>query len=112
KPADSLARDVAEADEVDHLVDASLWKAVRLSEREQVVVRRAAGVDGARLEQRADLAERRRMVAVMAAVDGDIALLWGVEAEYEPHRRRLARAVRPEESGDDAGVDGEAQPVD
>ena len=58
--AGALARDVVEADEVDHLVDAALRDAVRLREREQVVVRRAAGVDGARLEQRADLVQRRR----------------------------------------------------
>ena len=72
--ARALPRDVVEPDEVDHLVDAPLRIAVRLREREEVVVGRAAGVDGARLEQRADLAQRRRMVAVVAAVDGDVAL--------------------------------------
>ena len=72
--AGALARDVVEADEVDHLEHALLRIAVRLREREKVVVRRAAGVDGARLEQRSDLVERRRMVAVVAAVDGDVTL--------------------------------------
>src|SRR5262249_19530771 len=107
-----LVRHVVEADEVDHLLDTSLWEAVRLREREEVVVRRAAGVDGTRLEQRADLVEWRRMVAVVAAVDGDVTLLRRVEPEDEAHRRRLARAVRPKEAGDDAGLDGEAQAVD
>ena len=55
-----LLRHVVQADEVDQLVDAALRDPVRLREREQVVVGRAAGVDGARLEQRADLVQRRR----------------------------------------------------
>ena len=66
-----LRRDLAQADEVDQLVDAAPRDAVRLREREQVVVGRAAGVDGARLEQRADLVQRRRVVAVVLAVHGD-----------------------------------------
>ena len=54
-----LARDLVQADEVDQLVDAAARDAVRLREREQVVVGGAARVDRARLEQRADLVQRR-----------------------------------------------------
>ena len=53
-------RDVVQADQVDQLVDALPRDAVRLGEREQVVARRAPGVHRARLEQRADLVQRRR----------------------------------------------------
>src|SRR6185312_9029861 len=35
-----------------------------------------------------------------------------VEAENHPHRRRLARPVRPEEAGDPARPHGEGKPVD
>jgi hypothetical protein len=80
---------------------------VRLGEREQVVVGRAAGVDRARLEQRADLVERRGVVAVGLAVDGDVAGARAVEPEDQAHRRRLARAVRAEEARHDPGLDGE-----
>ena len=66
---DALARDVLQPDELDHLVDAAARDAVRLAEREQVVVGRAAGVDRPRLEDRADLAQRRGVVAVGLAVD-------------------------------------------
>src|SRR6185437_8265226 len=81
-------------------------------EREEVVVGGAARVDRPGLEQRTDLVERRRVVGVLLAVDGDEAVVGRVEAQDEPHRRRLAGAVRPEESGDDARLHGEAQVVD
>ena len=96
--ADALARDVVEADQVDHLVDARAADAVGLGEREQVVVGRAAGVDGARLEHRADLVQRRGEVAVGASVDGDRARGGRVEPEDQTHRRRLAGAVGAEEA--------------
>ncbi len=50
------------------LLDALPRDAVRLREREQMVVRGAAGVDGARLEQRTDFVQRRGVVAVVLAV--------------------------------------------
>jgi hypothetical protein len=52
------------------------------------------------------------MLAVVLAVDGDVAASRTVEPEDQAHRRRLARAVRAEEAGDDAGLDDEAQVVD
>ena len=109
--ARALARDVVQADEVDQLVDALAADAVRLREREQVVVGRPAGVHRPRLEQRAHLVERRAVVAIVLAVHGHVAAGGRVEPEDEPHRRRLARAIRPEEAGDDAGLDAEGQAV-
>ena len=110
--ARALLRDLVEPDEVDQLVDAALRDAVRLGEREQVVVGRAAGVDGARLEQRADLVQRRRVVAVVLAVDRHVARGGGVEPEDQPHRGRLPGPVRPEEAGHDARPHGEREVVD
>src|SRR5581483_4575721 len=110
--AGALPRDVVEADEVDQLVDPATRDAVRLGERTEVVERGAAGMHRACLEQRTDLVQRRLMIAVVLSVDGHIAARRPAEAEDEPHRRRLARAVRAEEAGDDPGPDGEAEVVD
>ena len=104
----ALARHVVQADEVDQLVDPALADPVRLREREQVVVGGAARVHRARLEEGSDLVQRRRVVAVVLAVHGDVAAARRVEPEDQAHRRRLARAVRTEEPGHDARLDGEA----
>ena len=98
---DALAGDLLQADAVDHLVDAPARDPVGLRQREQVVVGRSAGVDGARLEQRADLVQRRRVVAVALPVHGHRPGGRAVEPEDQPHRRRLPRPVRAEEPGDD-----------
>ena len=86
--------------------------AVGLRHGQQVVVRRSAGVDRARLEHRADLAQRRREVAVAAAVDRRRPGGRRIEADDHAHRRRLAGAVGPEEAGDATGPDLEAQVID
>jgi IS5 family transposase len=112
KLAGTLASHLVQADEVDDVGDAVLWDPVRLGEPEEVVVRRSAGVDGARLEQRADLVQRRGVVAVVAAVDDDVTARRGIEAEDQAHRRRLARPVRSEKARDDARLHGKAEPVD
>src|SRR5215475_5669882 len=52
------------------------------------------------------------MVAVVAAVDGDVATGGRVEPENQAHRGRLAGAVRPEEARHDARSHAEAEPVD
>ena len=109
---DALRRDLAQSDEVDQLVDPAARDAVRLRQGEQVVVGGAPGVDGPRLEQRADFVQRCRMVAVELPVDGDGAGRRRIEPEDEAHRGRLARSVRAEEAGDDSRLDGEAEPVD
>ena len=110
--SDALARDLAETDELDHLFDAAAWNAVRLREREQVVVGRAAGVDRVGLEHRADLVQRRRQLAVDAAVDRGLAAGGRVQPEDQAHRRRLARPVGSEKAGHDARTHLEGQIVD
>src|SRR4029077_3682215 len=110
--AAALARHLVQPDEVDELGDSALWNPVRLREREQVVVRGPAGVDGARLEQRADLVQGRGVVAVVAAVDGHVAAGRRVEAEDQAHRRRLAGAVRAEAGGHAPRLHGEGRPLD
>ena len=104
-----LSRDVVQADQVDHLV--------------------APGASGSRASARARAGGCRRerpvcterasssaptscsgaaVLAVVLAVDGDVARGRRVEAEDQPHRRRLAGAVRAEEAGHDARLDREA----
>ena len=96
---------------VDQLVDPSAWDAVSLGQCEQVIARRAARVHRASLEQRSDLVQWRRMLAIRLPVDRHRALRRPVEPENEPHRGGLPRAVRTEEAGDDAGTDGERKTV-
>jgi hypothetical protein len=108
----ALLGHVVQPDHVDQLVHAAPGNAVRLREREQMVVRRAARVHGARLEQRADLVQRRLVIPVALPVHRDGAGRWRVEAEDQAHGRRLPGAVRAEEAGDDAGLDDEAELVD
>ena len=109
---DTFPGDLLETDAVDHLVDPPPGNPVGLCQGEQVVVRRAAGVDGARLEQRADLVERRRVLAVALPVHGHRSRGRAVEPEDQPHRRRLPRPVRPEEPGDGPREHGEREAVD
>jgi hypothetical protein len=101
-----------EADQIDQLSDTPLRDAVRLSKCEQVVVGRAPGVHRPRLEQCADLVERRRQLAVVPPVDRDVAGCRPVEPEDQAHRRRLARAVWAEEAGDDARLHREREIID
>jgi hypothetical protein len=54
---------------------------VGLRHRQQVVAGGAAGVEGARVEQRADLVERHAVVAVALAVDDHGATVGRVEVE-------------------------------
>ena len=63
----SLLRHLAQADEVDQLVDATPRDPVRLRQCEQMVVSRAPSVHRARLQQRTDFVQRRRVVAVVLA---------------------------------------------
>src|SRR6201999_4043128 len=108
----ALAGDLAEADELDHRLDPVTPQAVGLGHRQEVVAGRATGVEGAGVEQRADLVKRRAVVAVALAVDDDGAAVGRVEAEDEPQRGRLPRAVGPEEAGDHAGAHGKAEIAD
>src|SRR3954451_10023003 len=101
-----------EADDVDQVVDTRAGDPLRLRKREQVVVRGAPGVNRPRLEQRADLPQRRRVLYIRLAVDDDASGGRRIEPENQAHRRRLPGTVRAEEAGDDPGADGEAEVVD
>ena len=100
KPPTRLRGDRLEAGELDDLAHAALADAVRGGHREEVVLGGAAGVNGLRVEERADLVERRAVLCVRLAVDRHAALARAVEPDDHAHRRRLARAVRAEEAGD------------
>src|SRR5436305_1050059 len=108
----ALACDVVQPDEVDQLVDAATWNPMRLREREQMVRGRTPGVNGAGLEERADLVQGSGVVPVALAVHRHVAAARPVQAENQPDRRGLARTVRPEESRHDTGLNGEGQVVD
>jgi hypothetical protein len=85
---------------------------VRLGHREQVVVRRASGVDRTRLEHGADLAQGRAKPPVVAAADGGGARGRRVEADHHAHRGRFPGPVGTEEPGDDARPHLKGQVVD
>jgi hypothetical protein len=69
-------------------------------------------VQGGRVEQRADLAQRADQAVVAAAADQGPAGGRPVQAQDDAHGGALARAVRSEEAGHPARADGEAQVVD
>src|SRR5580700_449946 len=95
----------------DHLIDPPGVQALRVGQPQQVVAGAAAGLQGARVQQRSDMAQRMPQVLVALATDERGALLGGVQPEDHPHRGRLPRAVRPNKAGDLARVDGERHPV-
>ena len=110
--ADPLAGHGIQSGEADDLVDARPADAVRRRDREQVRAGAATRVHGLRVEQDADLPQRRLEVGVARAVDGDAAAARAVQPDDHAHRRRLAGAVRPEEAGHHAGPHGERHLVD
>jgi hypothetical protein len=110
--ADPRAGDRLQPDQAEHLVDPRHRDAVAGGQPAQVVAGGAAGVQRARLEQGADLAQRGGGVAVGAAVDGHAAGGRPVQPEDHAHRRRLAGAVGAEEAGHPARGDGEGDAVD
>ncbi len=110
--ANPLLRDLAHARHVEHLVHPLGGDAVGLAQRHEMGPRGATAVDVLGVEQGADLAHRILRAPEALPVDQGLAGLRPVEAQDEPHRRRLARTVRPEETGDDARLNGERQVVD
>jgi hypothetical protein len=74
-----------------------------------MVAGRTPGVHSPGFEEGADLAQRGRMIDIVPAVDPCVARGGGVQAEYEAHRRRLARTVGAKEAGDDPRSDGETE---
>ena len=111
-PLDPPLGDVGQTDELQDLLDAPPRDPVRRGEPSQVVARRPAGVHVAGVEQAADLVQGLGERAVLLAVERRRTSLVPVEPEHASHRRALARPVRPEEPGDPAGHDVEAQVID
>ena len=101
-----------EPDEVEHGVHASGGNVVGLGEPAQMVPCAPSGMEGLGVEQRPDLAQGPGQFVVTASIDERRTRIWLVQAEDHAHGGGLPRAVRAEESGDDAGRDGEAQVVD
>jgi hypothetical protein len=66
----------------------------------------------ARVEQRADLAERVAQAGVRPSADGRRPGVGRVQAEDDPHGGGLARTVRADEPGDLPGCDGERHTVE
>jgi hypothetical protein len=97
---------------LEHLIDSRAGDAVGRGEAVQVVVRGAAGVHGARIQQGADLVQRPHLALVALPADSHRARGRPVEPENHAHRRRLAGAVRPQESGDHSGLDLKVNAVD
>jgi hypothetical protein len=110
--AHTLARNLLQPYQADHLVHPRARDAVRLCHREQMVERRPARMDSPRLEHRADLVQRGRDVAVGHAVHARRAARWSVQPEDHAHRGRLAGAIRAEKAGHDARSDHKAQVID
>jgi hypothetical protein len=77
----------------------------------QVIARCPPGMEPGDLERRSDAAERRVERTVRTPEDVRLAGRRGGEPQQDAHRRRLARAVRPEEAGHAASRDREAQAV-
>ena len=109
--AGALVRHLVQTDQIDQIVDAASRDAVRLGQSEQMVVRRTTAVNRARLQQGADLVQRRCMIAVVLPVHLRVAGGGCVEPEHQSDRRRLPRPVRAQETGDDAGTHRERQIV-
>src|SRR6476646_4813096 len=101
-----------QSDKVDQLVDPGPRDAVGLGEREKVVVSGPPGVHRPGLEQCSDLVQRCWMLAIRLAIDDHSTARWRIQPQDQPHGGGLARAVRPEESGDEPRADSEAETVD
>ena len=82
-----LGGDLAQADQVDDLIDPLAADPGGRRHRQQVVGGGAARVDRAGLEQCADLVQGGRVIAVGATVDAHRPRRRRVEAEDHPHGR-------------------------
>ncbi|MFN8167611.1 MAG: hypothetical protein U0S36_02375 [Candidatus Nanopelagicales bacterium] len=106
-----LAGHAVEPDETDHLVDARRRHLRLRRQQAQVVARAARRVEELRVEVGADGAGDVLPVGERAAVPQRRAVA-AVEAEHEPHGRRLAGAVGPEEARHESGLQRERELVD
>jgi hypothetical protein len=110
--AHAVVGDALDADELDDLVHPRPGQAVALREGEQVRVRRPPRMPGARVDQGPHAAHRAGQVAVGPAEHGHPSRGGPGQPEDAAHRRRLAGAVRAEEAGDPARLDGHGEIVD
>ena len=94
------------------LVDARVRHARGLGERAQVIAAGAARMQHAAVQDGAHLVHGVVEVVIVGAEDRRAAVRRIDEPEQHPQRRRLARAVGPEEPDDPSLVDGERQIVD
>jgi hypothetical protein len=109
---DPALRDRIEPGQPEHLGDAAPPDPIALRDGEQVRPGGPAAVQGGRVEQRPDLAQRPDQRVVPAAADQGPARGGRVQAQDHPHGGGLARAVRAEEAGHVPGAHREAQVVD
>jgi len=110
--AQLLVGGVGHADEIEHLVDAAARDAVRGGHPAQVVAAAACRVDEPGIEEQPDLVERRLHSGVGMTCECGGAPLEPVEADHAAHRGALAGTVGPQEAGDLARRDVEAEVVD
>lgn len=112
KSTGPVSSHVDKTHELDHLAHASATDAMRLRHRQQMVVRRPAGVDRSRLEHRTDLVQRRPKLSVIMAIHTGHPRRWPVQPQEHAHRGRLTSAIRAEEASDDSRPDNKAQVLD
>src|SRR5579862_3492528 len=108
---DPAARHRLQAGQLQDLGDALAPDAVAPRDRGDVGPGGPPAVQGGRVEQRADLAQRADQGVVPALVDQGRAAGRGVQAQDDAHRGALASAVRAKKAGYVTGADGEAQAV-
>ncbi|EOY50370.1 hypothetical protein SLI_5662 [Streptomyces lividans 1326] len=102
---------VLEAHHAEHLVHPAGRDAGQLGEAQQVVAGGPPAVHRLGVQERPDVARGVRQPAVRVAADGHVARRGVVQAQDHPHRRRLARAVGPQEAGDGTGPHLEGEVV-
>ena len=110
--ADLPPRDIGEADEAEHLVDAPLRDARGTRVHAEVVHGRAARVEARRLERGTHRVQGMGEIGVALAADGRGARGGPHEPQHDAQARGLAGAVRAEEAGHGARLHARREPVD
>ncbi len=105
--AHPLARYGIQTGFVNDVVYAVPWYPVCRRHHEQVIERGPAWVSEPDVKERADLANRIRVVTERFASDEDAARGWSIEPENKAHCGCLASTVRPQKTGDRASSDTE-----
>ena len=100
-----------EADQLQHLVDAAAGETHRLLGQGEDLATGASGVLRGRVQQDPDLEPGVGQLGEPAPGDLGGAVRGRGQADDDPHRRRLAGSVGPEEPGDPARLGGERDVV-